>query len=146
MNVEIVDSLFLLLLGIVVGPMYCSQHILSRNKLYLEKDVGDFEMHETFAGQILSTLKAMASQKFADAKFGDKKVVEVDYDTQYQGQLLGVRASLWSDRKSVGDDSVSSVASRGGALCLGGGLCRWRDGACVHLGTARCVTMALAFF
>jgi acetyl-CoA acetyltransferase len=60
--------------------MYCSQHILSRNKLYLKKDMGVFEIHEAFAGQILSTLKAMASQKFADAKFGDKKVGEVDYD------------------------------------------------------------------
>jgi acetyl-CoA acetyltransferase len=63
--------------------MYCSQHILhilSRNKLYFEKDIGVFEIHEAFAGQILSTLKAIASQQFANAKFGDKKVGEVNYD------------------------------------------------------------------
>jgi hypothetical protein len=60
-------------------------------------DVSDFEIHEAFAGQILSTLKATASQKFANAKFGDKKVGKVDYDTEYQGQLLCIGASLWSD-------------------------------------------------
>jgi acetyl-CoA acyltransferase len=53
---------------------------LSRNNLDLEKDIGVFEIHEAFAGQILSNLTAMASQKFADEKFGGKKVGEVEYD------------------------------------------------------------------
>ena len=37
-----------------------------------------FEIHEAFAGQILSNIEAMKSQKFADEKFGGKKVGEID--------------------------------------------------------------------
>jgi hypothetical protein len=33
---------FLLLLGIVVGRTYCSQHILSHNDLYLENDIASW--------------------------------------------------------------------------------------------------------
>mmetsp|Transcript_2030 Transcript_2030/g.3090 ORF Transcript_2030/g.3090 Transcript_2030/m.3090 type:complete len:107 (+) Transcript_2030:623-943(+) len=43
-------------------------------------DVGVYEIHEAFAGQILSNLTAMNSQEFADAKFRGKKVGEVDMD------------------------------------------------------------------
>ena len=60
------------------GPTYCSEEVLSRNGLDLESDIGVFEIHEAFAGQILSNLVAMGSQKFADEKFGGKKVGEVD--------------------------------------------------------------------
>lgn len=37
-----------------------------------------FEIHEAFAGQLLSNLVAMNSQAFADKNFGGKKVGEVD--------------------------------------------------------------------
>lgn len=60
------------------GPTYCSQEVLSRNNLNLESDIGVFEIHEAFAGQILSNLVAMNSQKFADDNFGGKKVGAVD--------------------------------------------------------------------
>ena len=60
------------------GPTYCSQELIARNNLNLESDIGVFEIHEAFAGQILSNLVAMNSQKFADEKFGGKKVGEVD--------------------------------------------------------------------
>jgi acetyl-CoA acyltransferase len=43
-------------------------------------DVGVFEIHEAFAGQILSNLVAMDSQEFADKAFGGKKVGAVDMD------------------------------------------------------------------
>ena len=39
-----------------------------------------YEIHEAFAGQILSNLTAMNSQKFADDYFGGKKVGEVRMD------------------------------------------------------------------
>lgn len=63
---------------LLLGPTYCSQEVLSRNNLNLGTDIGVFEIHEAFAGQILSNLVAMNSQSFADDKFGGKKVGEVD--------------------------------------------------------------------
>jgi acetyl-CoA acyltransferase len=60
------------------GPTYCSQEVLTRNKLDLESDIGVFEIHEAFAGQILSNIEAMKSQKFADEKFGGKRVGDID--------------------------------------------------------------------
>jgi len=63
---------------LLLGPTYCSQEVLSRNNLNLETDIGVFEIHEAFAGQILSNLVAMNSQTFADENFGGKKVGEVD--------------------------------------------------------------------
>jgi len=65
---------------LLLGPTYCSQEILTKNNLDLETDIGVFEIHEAFAGQILSNLVAMNSQKFADEKFGGKKVGQVDMD------------------------------------------------------------------
>jgi acetyl-CoA acyltransferase len=41
-------------------------------------DVGVFEIHEAFAGQILSNLTAMKSQKFADEKFNGQIVGDID--------------------------------------------------------------------
>ena len=63
---------------LLLGPTYCSQEVLSRSNLDLESDIGVFEIHEAFAGQILSNFVAMNSQAFADEKFGGKKVGEVD--------------------------------------------------------------------
>lgn len=65
---------------LLLGPTYCSQEILSRNNLNLETDIGVYEIHEAFAGQILSNLTAMSSQTFADEKFNGKKVGTVDID------------------------------------------------------------------
>ncbi|CAB9525811.1 Trifunctional enzyme subunit beta, mitochondrial (Partial), partial [Seminavis robusta] len=65
---------------LLLGPTYCSQEVLSRMGLNMEADIGVFEIHEAFAGQILSNLTAMDSQKFADDKFGGKKVGKVDFD------------------------------------------------------------------
>lgn len=41
-------------------------------------DIGVFEIHEAFAGQILSNLEAMKSQTFADEKFNGKIVGDID--------------------------------------------------------------------
>ena len=56
------------------------QEVLTRNNLSMENDIGVFEIHEAFAGQILSNLNAMNSQTFADEKFNGKKVGEVPMD------------------------------------------------------------------
>lgn len=65
---------------LLLGPTYCSQEVLSRNEMNMEDDIGVYEIHEAFAGQILSNLVAMDSQSFADDKFGGKKVGNVDVD------------------------------------------------------------------
>lgn len=65
---------------LLLGPTYCSQEVLKRNNLDLENDIGVYEIHEAFAGQILSNLTAMDSQKFADENFDGKKVGAVNMD------------------------------------------------------------------
>lgn len=66
---------------LLLGPTYCTQQIMSRNSsLNLEEDIGVFEIHEAFAGQVLSNLSAMNSQKFADTNFGGKKVGQIDIE------------------------------------------------------------------
>jgi len=61
---------------LLLGPTYCTQDLLVKNNMELS-DIGVFEIHEAFAGQILSNLVAMNSQQFADKSFGGKKVGEV---------------------------------------------------------------------
>mmetsp|Transcript_11722 Transcript_11722/g.23822 ORF Transcript_11722/g.23822 Transcript_11722/m.23822 type:complete len:105 (+) Transcript_11722:1251-1565(+) len=46
----------------------------------METDIGVYEIHEAFAGQILSNLTAMDSQKFADEKLGGKRVGKVNME------------------------------------------------------------------
>merc|ERR1719183_2643560 len=46
----------------------------------MEIDIGVFEIHEAFVGQIISNFTAMNSQTFADKNFGGKKVGKVDID------------------------------------------------------------------
>jgi len=63
---------------LLLGPTYTSQEVLGRNGLNMETDIGVFEIHEAFAGQVLSNFTAMNSQTFADKNFGGKKVGKVD--------------------------------------------------------------------
>lgn len=66
---------------LLLGPTYCSYEILERNNLNLETDIGVFEIHEAFAGQILSNLVAMNSDAFAKEKFNrSTKIGEVPLD------------------------------------------------------------------
>lgn len=64
---------------LLLGPTYCSHEIFQRNQLTMQ-DIGVFEIHEAFAGQILSNLVAMDSDKFADKNLGGKKVGAVDVE------------------------------------------------------------------
>ena len=64
---------------LLLGPTYCSEEILTKNNLQMS-DIGVFEIHEAFAGQILSNHTAMGSQEFADQKFSGRRVGDVDVD------------------------------------------------------------------
>lgn len=62
------------------GPAYAAPIALDRAGVSL-KDIGLVEMHEAFAAQILSNLKAFASQKFAREELGrDAPMGVVDLD------------------------------------------------------------------
>jgi len=65
---------------LLLGPTYTTQEVLGRNGLNMEIDIGVYEIHEAFAGQILSNFTAMNSQSFADRNFGGKKVGKIDVD------------------------------------------------------------------
>lgn len=65
---------------LLLGPTYCTQQLMERNKLNMEQDIGVFEIHEAFAGQLLSNVAAMASQEFADKNFNGKKVGQIPMD------------------------------------------------------------------
>ena len=62
------------------GPAYAAPQALDRAGLKL-KDIDLVEMHEAFAAQILSNMKAFASKKFANDELGRKAPMgEVDLD------------------------------------------------------------------
>ncbi|HEY8270126.1 MAG TPA: thiolase family protein [Pseudobdellovibrionaceae bacterium] len=63
-----------------LGPVYSTPVALKRAKLSL-KDIGLIELNEAFAAQVLSCVKAMDSDKFAQEKLGlSQKVGEINLD------------------------------------------------------------------
>ncbi len=65
---------------LLLGPAYATPKVLDMMGLQLS-DIDVFEFHEAFAGQILTVLKALNSDKFAKEKLSrDKKVGEIPMD------------------------------------------------------------------
>jgi acetyl-CoA acyltransferase len=65
----------------LLGPTYCSYEIIRRNKLDMMRDIDVYEIHEAFAGQVLSNVVAMNSHQFALQYLPDQtKVGEIDID------------------------------------------------------------------
>lgn len=77
---------------LLLGPAYAVSALLKRQNMTLEQmDV--IEFHEAFAGQILSNLKALASDEFAQKNLGrDKAVGVVPMD----------KFNLWGGSLSIG--------------------------------------------
>jgi acetyl-CoA acyltransferase len=94
---------------LLLGPTYCSQDLMIRNSLNLEADIGVFEIHEAFAGQVLSNLKAMGSQQFADEKFNGKKVGEIDISKM---NTKGGSLSIGHPFGATGSRLVTTAAKR----------------------------------
>jgi len=66
---------------LLLGPTYCTSDIMRRNPSLSINDIGVLEIHEAFAGQVLSNLAAMDSDKFAqDHLDGMSKVGALDMD------------------------------------------------------------------
>ena len=77
---------------LLLGPAYAVSKLLKRQKIEL-KDIDVIEFHEAFAGQILSNLKALASDEFARQNLDrDEAVGEID---------MG-RFNLWGGSLSIG--------------------------------------------
>ncbi|ACI65089.1 beta-ketoacyl-CoA thiolase [Phaeodactylum tricornutum CCAP 1055/1] len=93
---------------LLLGPTYCSQEILARNKLQMS-DMGVLEIHEAFAGQILANLTAMESQTFADKNFGGKIVGKVDVDKM---NTKGGSLALGHPFGATGSRLVSTASRR----------------------------------
>lgn len=57
---------------LLIGPAVAIPYLLKKNKLGLD-DIDRFEIHEAFAAQVLSCLRAMESKDFCQRYFGDTK-------------------------------------------------------------------------
>jgi len=77
---------------LLLGPTYAVSKVLHKTGLELE-DMDVIEFHEAFAGQILSNLKALASDQFARQKLGREKAV---------GKINMDRFNLWGGSLSIG--------------------------------------------
>jgi acetyl-CoA acyltransferase len=66
--------------GLLLGPAYATARLFAQTKLTL-KDMDLVEMHEAFAGQVLSNLRAFASQQFATNRLNRSAALgEVDME------------------------------------------------------------------
>ena len=77
---------------LLLGPTYAVSKVLERQNMTFD-DFDVIEFHEAFAGQILSNIKALASDDFAKANLGrDKAVGEIPMD----------KFNLWGGSLSIG--------------------------------------------
>lgn len=77
---------------LLIGPAVAVPRLLDKEGLTLD-DIDVFEFHEAFAGQILTVLKALDSDRFAKERLGrDRKVGEIPMD----------RFNCWGGSLSLG--------------------------------------------
>jgi acetyl-CoA acetyltransferase len=57
-----------------MGPAYVIEKILRENQMTV-KDIDLFEINEAFSAQVLASIDALASQKFAEQNFPGKKAM-----------------------------------------------------------------------
>jgi len=93
---------------LLLGPTYGAKKCLDSMGLTM-KDIGVFEIHEAFAGQVLANLNAMSSQKFADEKGWGKPVGEVD---QSKMNTKGGSLSLGHPFGATGSRLVTTASRR----------------------------------
>ena len=77
---------------LLLGPAYATPRVLEMQGLKLS-DIGVFEYHEAFAGQLLSCFKAMDSDWTAQNMMGRKQKV---------GQIPLDKVNLWGGSLSIG--------------------------------------------
>ncbi|NBC27485.1 MAG: acetyl-CoA C-acyltransferase [Bacteroidetes bacterium] len=112
---------------LLIGPAFAVPQVLDQMKLKLE-EIDVFEFHEAFAGQMLTVLKALASDEFANERLGKKKAIgKVPYDAL---NTRGGSLSIGHPFAATGIRLVTTAANRlidsGGryaliAACAAGG-------------------------
>ena len=94
---------------LLLGPAYATPKVLDSMNLTLS-DIDVFEFHEAFAGQILTVLKALNSEKFAREHLDrDEKVGEVPMD---KFNCWGGSLSLGHPFGATGTRIVTTAANR----------------------------------
>jgi len=94
---------------LLLGPAYATPKVLDAMNLKLA-DIDVFEFHEAFAGQILTVLKALNSEKFARENLNrDQKVGEIPMD---KFNLWGGSLSLGHPFGATGTRIVTTAANR----------------------------------
>uniref|UniRef100_A0A7S3JSV6 acetyl-CoA C-acyltransferase n=1 Tax=Aureoumbra lagunensis TaxID=44058 RepID=A0A7S3JSV6_9STRA len=93
----------------LLGPAYATSHLLHRNQLRLS-DLDVIEIHEAFAGQVLSNFAALDSDKFAsDYLNGMQKLGPIDID---KVNTQGGSVSLGHPFAATGTRLVTTAANR----------------------------------
>ena len=77
---------------LLLGPAYAVSKVLKKAGMELN-DMDVIEFHEAFAGQILTNLKALASDEFAQQNLGREKAV---------GEVDMSKLNLWGGSLSIG--------------------------------------------
>lgn len=94
---------------LLLGPAYATPKVLDAMNLTLD-DIDVFEFHEAFAGQILTVLKALNSEKFARESLNrGNKVGEIPLD---KFNLWGGSLSLGHPFGATGVRIVTTAANR----------------------------------
>lgn len=94
---------------LLLGPAYATPQVLDAMGLKLS-DIDVFEFHEAFAGQILTVLKALNSDKFAKEKLNrDQKVGDIPMD---RFNCWGGSLSLGHPFGATGARLVTTAANR----------------------------------
>jgi len=93
---------------LLLGPTFATSRLLARLNLSLA-DIGVVEFHEAFAGQVLSNITAMASDKFGQERLGGKKVGQMDFDKM---NTLGGSLALGHPFGATGCRLVTTASNR----------------------------------
>lgn len=77
---------------LLLGPAYAISEVLKKTQLTIDQ-IDVIEIHEAFAGQVLSNLKCLESDEFSKDKLGrDKAVGKIDFS----------KLNLWGGSLSIG--------------------------------------------
>lgn len=94
---------------LLLGPAYATPKVLDQMNLKLE-DIDVFEIHEAFAGQVLSVLAALDSENFAKESLNrDSKVGQIPMD---KINTMGGSLSLGHPFGATGVRLVTTAANR----------------------------------
>lgn len=112
---------------LLIGPALAVPRVLDDMDLSLE-DIDIFEFHEAFAGQMLTVLKALASDDFSKERLNRKKAVgKVPYDTLNSwGGSLSIGHPFGATGVRLVTTAANRLAESGGeyaliAACAAGG-------------------------